>query len=64
MYLLANIYCYTVYGQTVSIESTFIVVPIHIWRSVFISINIIAIFRATITWYLPTWNCPKKALLL
>ena len=24
----------------------------------------IVIFRATITWYLPTWNCPKKALLL
>ena len=64
--IMANIYCCTIYGQTLCIISTFIVVPYHTHMEVIVFMwpISIAIFRGTITWYLPTWNCPKKALLL
>ena len=64
--IMANIYCCTIYGQTLCIISTVIVVLYHTHMEliVFMWPISIAIFRGTITWYLPTWNCPKKALLL
>ena len=64
--IMANVYCCTIYGQTLCIISTFIVVLYHTHMEVIVFMwpISIAIFRGTITWYLPTWNCPKKALLL
>ena len=60
--IMANIFLLYHIWKTLCIISTFIVVLYH--THVFMWPISIAIFRGSITWYLPTWNCPKKALLL